>query len=392
MEQSFDFDTIISRRNTNSYKWDSHHESDMQPMWVADMDFRTAPPVIEALSRRVQHGIFGYTYVPEAFYNATEDWFSTKHGWNINPDSIIYTSGVVPAISAIIKAFTSPGDAVATLTPVFNCFFSSIRNNDCSVASVPLKIINNRYEIDFDLLAKVFVRPDVKIFILCNPHNPGGRVWTRQELKLIAELAHENGVKVISDEIHCELTYPDFSYTPYGTLPAALIKDAVVCISPSKAFNIAGLQIAVIVANDKSMRQRIDKAININEVCDVNPFGVDALIAAYTQGAPWLEALNKYLYGNYLYVKEYFEKYLAPLNMMSAESTYLAWIDCTALGLTSEEIDAILQREAHVRVSPGSIFGPEGEGFIRLNFACPRQILEEVLPKLKNLTNRYKAK
>lgn len=392
MEQSFDFDAIISRRNTNSYKWDAHHDVDVQPMWVADMDFRTAPPVIEALARRVQHGIFGYTYVPDAFYNATVNWFSSKHNWTINPDSIIYTSGVVPAISAIIKAFTSPGDAVATLTPVFNCFYSSIRNNGCSVASVPLKIIDNRYEIDFELLAQVFARPEVKLFLLCNPHNPGGRVWTRQELTRIAKLANANGVIVVSDEIHCELTYPDFFYTPYGTLPADLIGDAVICISPSKAFNIAGLQIAVIVANDSTMRQRIDKAININEVCDVNPFGVEALIVAYTQGEPWLEALKKYLYGNYLYVKEYFDMHLAPLKMMSAESTYLAWIDCRALGLSSDEIDVILQREAHLRISPGNIFGSEGEGFIRLNFACPRQILVDILPKLKKLTNRYKAK
>lgn len=388
MSEKFDFDTIISRRNTNSYKWDTTPDERVQPMWVADMDFHTAPAIVDTLARRVQHGIFGYTHVPEQYYNATVEWFSSRHNWKINPESIIYTSGVVPAISAIIKAFTSPGDAVATFSPVFNCFYSSIRNNGCAVAPIPLIIINNRYEIDFGALYSTFSRPDVKMFLLCNPHNPGGRVWTRNELLQIAEIAQNNNVIVVSDEIHCELTYPGYSYTPYGTLPHNLVNNAVICSSPSKAFNIAGLQIANIVACDKQMMQKIDKAININEVCDVNPFGVEALIAAYTQGRPWLDALNKYLYDNYLFVKEYCDKNLTPLKMMSAESTYLAWIDCRELALTSDEIDVILQREAHIRVSPGNIFGPEGEGFIRLNFACPRKILQHTLPELGVLIGR----
>ena len=268
----YDFDEIIPRRHTNSYKWDSAADSDVLPLWVADMDFRTAPAITEALADRVGHGIFGYTRVPDEYYEAVCAWFKRRHGWAIEKEWMIYTSGVVPAVSAIIKALTVPGDQILVQTPVYNCFFSSIRNNGCETASNPLVYENHTYRIDFEDLERKASDERVKVMLLCNPHNPAGRVWTREELMQIGEISLRHNVTVVSDEIHCELTSPGHAYTPFASLPETVTGHAVTCISPSKAFNIAGLQIANIVAPDEEIRRRIDKAININEVCDVNPF------------------------------------------------------------------------------------------------------------------------
>lgn len=302
------FTKPIQRRGTNSYKWDSAPSDDVIPLWVADMDFETYPAITEALQRRVAHGIFGYTRVPDAYYESVCRWFATRHQWQFAPSDIIYTSGVVPAISAVIKALTLPGDQVIVQGPVYNCFYSSIRNNGCETVSNAL-IYNKvamRYEIDFDDLDRKLSHERARLFLLCNPHNPGGRVWTRSELTRVAELCRKHGVRVVSDEIHCELTLYDNKYTPFGSLPDELSYGSITCCSPSKAFNIAGLQIANIVCRDAQVRERIDRAININEVCDVNPFGVEALMAAYTDGgAEWLVALRRYLTANYEWLRQY---------------------------------------------------------------------------------------
>ena len=280
----YDFDEIIPRRGTNSYKWDSARDADILPMWVADMDFRTAPAVTEALKKRVEHGIFGYVRVPDSYYHAVIHWFDRRHNWKIEREWIIYTTGVVPALSAIIKALTNPGDRVLVQTPVYNCFFSSIRNNGCEMISNPLIYEDNTYRIDFDDLEKKAADPKVKLLLLCNPHNPAGRVWSKQELIRIGEICLQNDVWVVSDEIHCELGFPGYTYTPFASLSEEFRMHSVTCTSPSKAFNLAGLQIANIISADADIRRKIDKAININEVCDVNPFGVEALIAAYNEG------------------------------------------------------------------------------------------------------------
>ena len=287
----YDFDEVISRRGTLSYKWDSATDAEVLPLWVADMDFRTSPAIIEALQRRVAHGIFGYTRVPDAYYQAVTNWFARRHGWNIQREWMIYTSGVVPAVSAVIKALTVPGDKVLVQTPVYNCFFSSIRNNGCTLAASPLLRVGNTWQMDFEDLERKASDPDVKVFLLCNPHNPVGRVWTREELLKAGEICSRHGVTVVSDEIHCELVYPGHAYTPFASISGDFSARAIVCISPSKAFNIAGLQIANIVVPDEEVRRKIDKAININEVCDVNPFGVTATIVAYTEGEEWLNQL-----------------------------------------------------------------------------------------------------
>lgn len=375
------FDEHVDRRGSCSYKWDSTAEG-VVPMWVADMDFRTAPCIIDALRRRVEHGIFGYTRVPDEYFDATCRLFSRRHGWTIDPSHIIYTSGVVPAISAIIKAMTRPGDKVITMTPAYNCFFSSIRNNGCITAANNLIYSPDGYSINFDGLEELAADPSAKVLLLCNPHNPSGRVWTRAELVRVAEICLRHGVFIISDEIHCELTYPGHDYTPLGTLGEAVALRSAVCVSPSKAFNIAGLQIANIVAADPVVRAAIDRAINDNEVCDVNPFGVAATIAAYNEGEEWLDSLREYLYGNYSLVAEYFARELPAYPVTPLEGTYLAWINCRASGMTGDEVEALLEEKAHVRLNAGSMYGPGGREFLRMNLACPRSTIEAVLPRI----------
>ena len=381
---TYNFDEIILRRGTHSYKWDTATEEDVLPMWVADMDFRTAPPVVEALQRRVAHGVFGYTKVPQAYYDAVVNWFGRRHAWHIEKEWIIYTTGVVPALSAIIKAFTTPGDRVLVQTPVYNCFFSSIRNNGCEVVTNPLLYQDGVYRIDFADLEEKAADPTVKVMLLCNPHNPVGRVWTRQELNRIGEICLRHNVLVVADEIHCELVYPGHTYTPFASIAEEFRKRSVTCVSPSKAFNLAGLQIANIIAPDEEMRTRIDKAININEVCDVNPFGVEALIAAYTDGEGWLDELKSYLYDNYNYLKRFFKDYLPQLPILPLEGTYLVWVDCSATNLSSKELEERLLNTEKLWINAGSMYGKEGQFFFRLNIACPRPTLIEGLNRLKH--------
>lgn len=388
----YDFSRPTDRRGTDSYKWDSAPEADIIPLWVADMDFETFPAITEALQRRVAHGIFGYTRVPEAYYEAVCNWFGKHHGWHINREDIIYTSGVVPAVSAVIKALTLPGDQVIVQGPVYNCFFSSIRNNGCEMVSNSL-IYNKeelRYEIDFDDLERKLKHERARLMLLCNPHNPGGRVWTRDELTRVAELCRKYGVRVVSDEIHCELTLYDNEYVPFGSLSDELSRDSITCCSPSKAFNTAGLQIANIVCRDAEVRNRIDRAININEVCDVNPFGVIALQAAYSdEGYEWLTQLRKYISANYDLLLERFARELPKCKVMRMEGTYLAWIDCSELHIPSDEIEKMLMHENKVWVNAGSMYGAEGAAFIRINMACTSELLNEGITRIVNGLGAY---
>ena len=379
----YDFDKTIDRRATNSYKWDSAPEG-VLPMWVADMDFRTAPAIIDALQKRVAHGIFGYTRVPDAYYDAVTSWFSRRHGWDIDREWIIYTSGVVPAVSAVIKALTVPGDKVIVQTPVYNCFFSSIRNKGCEIVSNPLRRTTDTYEMDFDALERCAADPRAKVMLLCNPHNPAGRVWTPDELTRLGNICLRNGVTVVADEIHCELVYQGFKYTPFASLSDAFLHRSVTCVSPSKAFNIAGLQIANIVAFDNDLRSRIDKAININEVCDVNPFGVAATIAAYNEGEEWLNQLVDYLHGNYEAMAEFCRRELPEFPITRLEGTYLVWMDCSSLGMPSDALEHALLEDARLWLNAGTMYGAEGEGYMRWNIACPRSVMLDGLNRFLN--------
>ena len=380
----YNFDEIIPRRNTNSVKWDEAAQDDIIPLWVADMDFRVLPQITEALRQRVDHGVFGYTHVPDSYYESVIRWFKDRHGLQgVKPSDIIYTSGVVPAISAIVRGLTLPGDKVLVQTPVYNCFFSSIRNQGCMVEENHLVYKNNTYVVDWDDFERKCADSRVRIFLLCNPHNPAGRVWKKEELQRMGEICQKHDVFVISDAIHCELVMPGNEYTPFASLSDDFLKNSATCVAPTKAFNIAGLQIANIIVKDWTKRERIDRAINIHEVCDVNPFGVIATEAAYTEeGAEWLRQLNTYLFANYRFLCDFFSKHFPSLEVVKLEGTYLVWVDCSSLGKSSTEIVNNLYRHG-VWMNDGVMYGENQSAFIRINIACPRKILEEGLLRME---------
>ena len=334
----------------------------------------------------MEHGIFGYTRVPECYYDAVVNWFHRRHGWRISPEMILYTSGVVPAISAIIKALTRPGEKVVVQTPVYNCFFSSIRNNGCEIVDNPLCYGNGRYTMDFEDLERKVSDPSVKLLLLCNPHNPAGRVWSKKELKRLNDICLRNHVMVIADEIHCELVFPGHKYTPFASIDDECLNNSVTCNSPSKAFNTAGLQIANIISNSADIRALIDKAININEVCDVNPFGVEALMAAYNNSEEWLDELVEYLYGNYNCLREYFSRYMPDLTVVNLEGTYLVWVDCRTLGIKSLLMEQQLLSTEQLWLNAGTMYGTDG--FIRINIACPRPVMLNGLGRLRRYVER----
>lgn len=379
----YDFDKIIPRRGTNSVKWDVAKEDGVIPMWVADMDFQAAPCIRQALKERMDHGVFGYTLVPNSYYESIISWFDRRHQWHIERDWIIYTSGVVPAISAIIKALTEPGDKVLVQTPVYNCFFSSIRNNGCTTAENALVRKGNSYEIDFDDFEKQAADEKTKVFLLCNPHNPAGRVWTPEELSRMNDICLKHGVKVIADEIHCELVMPGYKFTPFAAVSKACQDNCITTNSPTKSFNIAGLQIANIITNNDTIKRKIDRAININEVCDVNPFGVIALQAAYNEGESWIDQLNLYLWENYKVLKDFFQEHLPKLKVLKLEGTYLVWIDISATGLKADELTNELLQHGKVMVNSGTMYGKTtGADYLRLNIAMPRSLMLEALQRI----------
>ncbi|MBR6494232.1 MAG: pyridoxal phosphate-dependent aminotransferase [Prevotella sp.] len=409
------FDKIVERRGTGCVKWDAEfpfgiddsEREGLIPLWVADMDFEVAPAIREALQKRVEHGVFGYTTVQNSYYEAVVRWFERRHNWTIQREWIQYTTGVVPAISAVIKALTMPGERVLILTPVYNCFFSSIRNNGCEVVESPLVVRSSGvqefrssenpssllvppssiYEVNWSDFELKCADEKTTVFLLCNPHNPAGRVWTREELQRMNEICLRHHVRVVSDEIHCELVMPGHHFTPFGTVnPATDATAPIICSSPSKSFNIAGLQMANIICADPETRRRIDRAININEICDVNPFAPLAVEAAYNEGEAWLDALNEYIFGNYQALCEFFAKNLPQLKVFQLEGTYLAWIDIAATGLSADEFEEKLLREAHVWVNSGTMYGTDG--YIRINLATQRSRLMEGLRRIEKFLNR----
>lgn len=376
----YNFDELIERRGTNCVKWDESPSPDVIPLWVADMDFRVAPAIQKALQQRVEHGVFGYNIVPESYYETVISWFHRRHQWEIQRQWILYTTAVVPAMSCVIKALTMPGEKVLILSPAYNCFFSSIKNNGCEVLESPLKAVDDTFEVDFiDFEAKC-ADEKTTLFLLCNPHNPCGRVWTKEELQRMYDICKRHGVKVVSDEIHCELIMHGHQFVPFGTITG----DCVVMNSPSKNFNTAGLQIANIICSHPSWRRRIDRAININEVCDVNPFGIVALQAAYNESEDWIDELNQYLWGNYQLLRDFIGENLPQWKVCRLEGTYLPWVDISAMGITSQKLCERLLVEAKVWINPGTMYGPQtGEGYVRFNIAIQRSRLLEALQRIK---------
>lgn len=382
----YNFDEITERRGTNCVKWDEANDGEL-PLWVADMDFKTAPCIIEALQRRISHGIFGYGMVPESFYDAIIRWNRQRHNWAPQRSHMLYTSGVVPALSAIIRGLTQKGDGVIFMTPAYNCFFSSVRNNECRMLLFPLTwdVKSERYTVDFQALADTISREQPKLFVLCNPHNPTGRVWTSDELRQMADICARNHVTVLSDEIHCEFVDPQLGrrYLPFAPIADEVGCQWVVANAPNKAFNIAGLMTAYIVCPDDTMRRQIDRAININEVCDINVLAPVALEAAYTdEGAEWLDQLVGYIYDGYHRFRTTMKAALNDIPIAHLEGTYLAWMDVSHIG-DSQEISQRLRTQHNVWLNPGDMYGQPG--FLRINLATQHQRLEEAASRIANL-------
>ena len=378
----YNFDELIERRNTGCVKWDESPEG-VIPLWVADMDFAVAPAIQEAVCQRAQHPIFGYTYVQEDYYEAVISWFRRRHQWDIQREWILYTIGVVPAMSVAIKALTMPGEKVLILSPDYNCFFSSIKNNGCEVVETVLRqnsSTQDRFEVDWDDFEAQCADEKTTVFLLCNPHNPTGRVWTREELEKMRDICHKYHVRIVSDEIHCELVMPGNTFCPMGTVDS----EAIILNSPSKSFNIAGLQMANIICQDAATRRRLDRAININEVCDVNPFAPEAVKAAYNDSEDWIDALNPYLWDNYKALCDFVAQYIPQWKVMPLEGTYLVWVDVSMCTNDVATYTTQILQKARVWLNPGTMYGPKsGEGFLRINIACPRSLLMEALKRIK---------
>ena len=328
-------------------KWDESKYPDVIPLWVADMDFKAAPAILEAVRKRAEHGVFGYTVVEDDYYVAVINWFRRRHQWTIRREEILYTTGVVPAMSVAIKALTMPGEKVLILSPDYNCFFSSVRNNGCEVLETALRRVGDTFEVDWDDFIAKCADEKTTVFLLCNPHNPCGRVWTKAELSRMND------------------------------------QNSVILNSPSKSFNIAGLQVANIICSQPEWRRRLDRAININEVCDVNPFAPVALKAAYNDSEEWIDELNQYLWANYTFLCDFIGKNIPQWKVCRLEGTYLPWVDISAMGVSAERLCDRLIEEARVWINPGTMYGAEtGKGYVRLNIACPRSRLKEALERI----------
>ena len=398
---TFNLDEKISRKGTHSVKWEfileganliysdqanpEQGENRLLPMWVADMDFRCPPAVIEAMVARAEHGIFGYTYPADSYYQAVINWVAHRYGWTVERDWILLTPGVVPALSMLVQTFIAPGENVLIQPPVYYPFSWVIENNGREIASNPLRYEAGRYCMDFDDLARKAADPAVKMAILCNPHNPVGRVWTPDELARFAEICLENDVLVVSDEIHCDLIYKDHTFTSFARLGDTFRQNSVICLAASKTFNLAGLQTSSIIIPDQELRERFAQTIERNAIGLANAFGIIAAEAAYTHGEAWLEAVMNYVEDNYRFMKAYLAEHLPQLKIIQPEGTYLVWVDCRELGLDPTARKEMLMGQARVYLDEGELFGLEGEGFERFNIACPRSTLEQVLARLKTV-------
>ncbi|WP_343567066.1 MalY/PatB family protein [Sphingobacterium sp.] len=379
----YNFDKTIVRRGTDSVKWNQHDYDDLIPLWVADMDFPAAQPVVDALAQRVQHAVYGYATIPATFYSAVMSWSSQRHKFVLQPEWILPVIGVVPALSALVSAFTSPGDKVLVQEPVYHCFFSSIERNQAEVVSNDLIYRNGEYAIDFEDFEYKASDPKVKLFILCSPHNPAGRVWTRAELERLGEICLRHQVLVISDEIHCDLVFEGHTHIPFGSISAAFLANSITCVAPSKTFNLAGLQVATVFVADSELRRKVQQAFLANEISSISPFAITGLIAAYESGGEWLDQALSYIHANYVYLKSFMAEYLPALHVLPLEGTYLVWVDCAALGISSRKLGQLLLDEAHVQVNVGAMYGKGSDAFIRLNIACSREVLTTGLLRLK---------
>ena len=390
----YDFDQIIDRRGTSCLKYDFAVErgkrEDVLLLWVADMDFQTAPQITEAIIKRAQHGVFGYTLIEDEWYDAYQNWWKTRHDFEIQEEWLIFCTGVVPAISSIVRKMTTPAEKVVVLTPVYNIFFNSIYNNGRNILESPLKYDGEGYAMDFEDLEAKLADPQTSLMILCNPQNPAGKIWDKETLAHVGELCAKYGVTVISDEIHCDLTDPGKEYVPFATASDTCRDISVTCIAPTKTFNIAGIQTAAIVVPDKFLRHKMWRGLNTDEVAEPNAFAVDAAIAAFTNGGEWLDSLRQYLYENKQYVRKFVSENIPDMKVVYSEATYLLWLDCSKITDNAKQLSAFIRKNTGLYMSPGLSYGKNGKAFIRLNIACPRSIVEEGMKRLAEGTTAFR--
>lgn len=381
------FDQINNRRNTNSMKWNV--AADELPLWVADMDFKTAPGIIKTLEKRVSTGIYGYSIVSDDWYEAVQNWWRNRHDYVLEKEWLIFTIGVVPALSTAVKRLTNVGDQVLIQSPVYNIFFNSIVNHGRHVIENQLIYENHQYRIDFEDLEHKLSHPLTTLMILCNPHNPVGKIWQYEELKQIGELCHKYNVTVVSDEIHCDLTDPFKSYTPFAKISEICANISVSCFSASKAFNLAGLQSAFVSIPSKALRAKMERGLNSDEIAEPNAFAVEALIAAFNTGEEWLDKLRDYIYQNKQTVKQFLVEELSQIHLVESEATYLLWLDMSDLTHNTTELQAVIREKTGLYLSEGTQFGGNGHNFLRMNIACPRQVLMDALHRLKMGINTF---
>lgn len=387
-----DFDKIIERKETNSLKYDFAAErgmpEDVLPLWVADMDFQTPQVVIDALIKASQHGIFGYSEVKSPYFQVIHDWYQKCFQWETEESWLIKTPGVVYAVCTAIRALTKPGDSVLIQRPVYYPFSNSILDNERILINNPLTYQNGRYTIDFDDFEAKIKDNKVKLFILCNPHNPVGRVWSQEELIHMGEICLKYQVIVVSDEIHADFIYSGYHHTVFANLKPEFAENTITCTAPSKTFNLAGLQVSNIFISNQKLRRAFRKELYNSGYCQLNTLGLVACQTAYEKGFPWLESLRSYLTDNLAYIRNFLEEELPQISLVEPEGTYLLWLDFHALGLTDSQLDELIVKQAKLWLDKGTMFGPEGEGFQRINIACPRDTLKKALYQLKQAINQ----
>ena len=382
----FDFDAVVNRKNTNAIKYDLAKKrgkpEDAVSLWIADMDFPTAPCIQKAVAEKAAHGIWGYSRPDNRYYDALKKWYKERHNFEVQNEWVVNTPGVCFALAAAIKAFTKEGESVLIQKPVYYPFFNIINSLQRKVVNSSLILKNNHYEIDFDDFERKIVQENVKMFILCSPHNPGGRVWTKQELQKISEICLAHNVLVVSDEIHSDITFGSNVHTVYGSLSEQALKNSIICTAPSKSFNLAGLQFSNIFIADEKLRKAFSEELDKTGYDEPSVFGIVAATAAYSEGADWFDSVKSYIWENILFAKKYIEENASQIKVLVPEGTYLLWLDFSKTGLSDSEINDRVLNKAKVWLDSGSMFGKEGEKFQRINCATPRIILEDALKRI----------
>ena len=386
----YNFDELTDRRNTNSLKWDVG-ENEL-PMWVADMDFKTAPEIADSVIARAKSGIYGYQIVPDEWYKAVAGWWTRRHNFEVKEEWLCFCTGVIPAVTSAVKRITNVGDNVVVQTPVYDIFFHSVENTGRHVLENKLAYDGEKYSIDFADLERKLSDPLTTMLVLCNPHNPAGKVWARDELVKIGALCKRYGVTVLSDEIHCDLTEPNVEYTPFASASEECKSISVTCVAASKAFNLAGLQSAAVIIPDEGLRNKIVRGLNSDEVAEPNAFAVAATIAAFTEGGEWLDELREYISENRKTAAKFIERDLPELKLVGQDATYLLWIDCSAVTYDAEKLCEYIRKNTWLFITAGNQYRGNGNLFVRINVACPRVRLLDGLARLKEGVNGFSGK